>query len=110
CHWPESNRLLLPMAMEIAAEIENELYLHGSERERALMESFLRDVRTSTRPVVSLSEYLMMANAAAARLLDGTDQVVLWEQAGQAAAHHAERSIVLTLADGTSVRATCKPV
>jgi transcriptional regulator of acetoin/glycerol metabolism len=110
CRDVEANRLLLPMAMEIASEIEHELYLHASERERALLESFLREVRTSTRPVVSMSEQVMMANAAAARLLDGTDQVVLWEQASLAAVSHHERTVMLTLGDGRHVKAVCRPV
>jgi sigma-54 dependent transcriptional regulator, acetoin dehydrogenase operon transcriptional activator AcoR len=110
CRELEANGLLLPMALELASEIEQELYLHASERERALLESFLREVKTSTRPVVSISEQLMMANAAAARLLDGTDQVVLWEQASLAVTSQRERSIELTLADGRPVQARCKPV
>jgi transcriptional regulator of acetoin/glycerol metabolism len=110
CRNSRSNRLLLPMAMEIASEIEQALYLHASERERVLLQSFLREVKNSTRPVVSMSEQLMMANAAAARLLDGTDQVVLWEQASLAASGHRERSLVLTLGDGRPVHARCTPV
>ena len=110
CRNSRSNRLLLPMAMEIASEIEQALYLHASERERVLLQSFLREVKNSTRPVVSMSEQLMMANAAAARLLDGTDQVVLWEQASLAASGHRERSLVLTLGDGRPVQARCTPV
>jgi sigma-54 dependent transcriptional regulator, acetoin dehydrogenase operon transcriptional activator AcoR len=110
CRDAQHDRLLLPMAMEIASEIEHELYLHASERERALLESFLREVRTSSRPVVSMSEQFMMANAAAARLLDGTDQVLLWEQASLAVTSHRERSLELVLGDGRPVRAHCRPV
>jgi transcriptional regulator of acetoin/glycerol metabolism len=110
CRDAQNDRLLLPMAMEIACEIEHELYLHASERERALLESFLREVRASSRPVVSMSEQFMMANAAAARLLDGTDQVLLWEQASLAVTSHRERSIELVLGDGRPVRARCRPV
>jgi len=110
CRASEANRLLLPMAMEIASEIEQELFLHASERERALLRSFLREARPSVRPVISISEQFMMANAAAARLLDGTDQIVLWEQASRAAALQSQRSVILTLADGRQIQANCKPV
>jgi transcriptional regulator of acetoin/glycerol metabolism len=110
CRDAQNDRLLLPMAMEIASEIEHELYLHSSERERALLESFLREVKTSSRPVVSMSEQFMMANTAAARLLDGTDKVVLWEQASLAVTSHRERSLELVLGDGRPVRARCRPV
>jgi sigma-54 dependent transcriptional regulator, acetoin dehydrogenase operon transcriptional activator AcoR len=110
CRASDANRLLLPMAMEIASEIEQALFLHSSERERALLRSFLRQARPSVRPVISISEQFMMANAAAARLLDGTDQIVLWEQASRVAALQSEQSIVLTLADGRRVQARCKPV
>ena len=110
CRDAHNDRLLLPMAMEIASKIEHQLYLHASERERALLESFLREVRASSRPVVSMSEQFMMANAAAARLLDGTDQLLLWEQASLAATSHRERSLELVLGDGRPVRAHCRPV
>ena len=109
CRASEANRLLLAMAMEIASEIE-ELFLHSSEHERALLRSFLREAHPSVWPVISISEQFMMASAAAARLLDGTDQIVLWEQASQAAALQCERSIILTLADGRQIQARCKPV
>jgi sigma-54 dependent transcriptional regulator, acetoin dehydrogenase operon transcriptional activator AcoR len=110
CRFKDSNSLVLPMVLEMASEIEQALYLQSSERERALFDSFLEEARKSILPVVSMSEQLMMANAAAARLLDGTDQVVLWEQAHQAVAERSERSIVVTLADGRAVAARCKPV
>ncbi len=110
-YWQaDPRRSLLPVALEAAAEIERELYLHASEREQALLRSFLQQARRTARPVVSMSEQVMMANAAAARLLDGADQVVLWEQASQAAAGRRSRSVVLSLADGREVRAHCQPV
>lgn len=110
CRASEANRLLLAMAMEIASEIEEELFLHSSERERALLRSFLREAHPSVWSVISISGQFMMASAAAARLLDGTDQIVLWEQASQAAALQCERSVILTLADGRQIQARCKPV
>jgi transcriptional regulator of acetoin/glycerol metabolism len=108
--YKDTNSLVLPMVMEMASEIEQALYLQASERQRVLFDSFLHEARNSTLPVVSMSEQLMMTNAAAARLLDGTDQVVLWEQAYQAVAQHTERTIMVTLADGRVVEARCKPV
>jgi transcriptional regulator of acetoin/glycerol metabolism len=110
CRVKDTNSLVLPMVMEMASEIEHSLYLHAAERERVLFDTFWEEARSSAVPVVSMSEQLMMTNAAAARLLEGTDQVVLWEQAHQAVAQHAERSIVVTLADGRTVAAHCRPV
>jgi DNA-binding NtrC family response regulator len=52
----------------------------------------------------------MVSNAVAARLLDGTDQVVLWEQAHHAVAQDHETTIVVSLADGRTLQARCKPV
>jgi transcriptional regulator of acetoin/glycerol metabolism len=110
CRYKDTNSLVLPMVMEMASAIEDALYRQASDRERALFDSFLRQVRTSPMPIVSMSEQFMMANAAAARLLDGSDQVVLWEQAYQAITRRSERSISVVLADSRVVRATCSPV
>lgn len=110
CRHKDTNSLVLPMVMEMASAIEDALYRQASDRERALFDSFLRRVRTSAMPVVSMSEQFMMANAAAARLLDGSDQVVLWEQAYQAVARRSERCITVTLADNRVVKARCVPV
>jgi transcriptional regulator of acetoin/glycerol metabolism len=110
CRYRDTNSLVLPMVMEMASAIEEALYRQASNRERALFDSFLRHVRTSALPVVSMSEQVMMANAAAARLLDGSDQVVLWEQAYQAIARRSERSITVVLADDRVVTARCSPI
>ena len=110
CRYKDTNSLVLPMVMEMASAIEDTLYRQASERERALFDSFLRQVASSTMPIVSMSEQFMIANAAAARLLDGSDQAVLWEQAYQAIARRSARSITVHLADNRVIVARCSPV
>lgn len=109
CRYQDTNALVLPMVLEMASAIEDSLYRQASDRERALFDSFLHQVRTSAMPIVSMSEQFMMANAAAARLLDGADQVVLWEQAYQAITRGTDRHITLTLGERV-VEARCSPV
>jgi sigma-54 dependent transcriptional regulator, acetoin dehydrogenase operon transcriptional activator AcoR len=109
CRHKDTNSLVLPMVLEMTSAIEEALYRQASDRERALFDSFLRHVRSSALPTVAMSEQFMFANAAAARLLDGADQVVLWEQAYQAISRGTDRHITLTVGDRL-VDAHCAPV
>jgi sigma-54 dependent transcriptional regulator, acetoin dehydrogenase operon transcriptional activator AcoR len=110
CEYRHTNSLLLPMVMEIAEEIERQLYLHASHGERAVLDSFLRALRHSATALVAVNEQMMISNAAAARLLDNADQVVLWEEAASAMSDRGEHERELMLRNGHRVRARFRPV
>jgi transcriptional regulator of acetoin/glycerol metabolism len=80
----EADSLMLAFACLAAEEIRRRLYDSASLAERALLEQFLRASRRSADPVISVNGEFIIANAAAARLLDPADHVRLWERIARA--------------------------
>lgn len=79
----DKQQLLLRFALEIARQIQEELYAEGSVAERFLLQHFLAATRSTSRPVVVLSQEMMLANPPALRLLEHIPHAVLWEQAAR---------------------------
>jgi transcriptional regulator of acetoin/glycerol metabolism len=108
--YEHSNELLFPMVLQVTEEIRQRMLLQATARERMLLDTFLSVARRSTRPVVSVSDQIIITNPAAARLLDGVDHAVLWEFASQATAGNATASTELPLSDGEMVSARLRTV
>lgn len=86
CPYEDTNGFLLSTILENARSIEQRLLEQASQRERELLDHFLRVARRSNRPVVTLNEDVIISNAAAARLLGPADHGLLWELAVEALA------------------------
>ncbi len=108
--YEDSNELLFPMVMQVTEDIQQRMLLQATARERMLLDTFLSVARRSTRPVVSVSDQIIITNPAAARLLDGVDHALLWEFAAQATAGHPTASAELPLSDGEVVSARLRTV
>lgn len=109
CPTEQANELLLPMVRAIGQEVEHRLYEGTYERERALLERFLRRTWGSSKPVITITNRLVLANPAGARLLEGVEQSMLWEQAACIAKGEDPGPAVLRLGPG-DVRVRCHPV
>ncbi|SDG19194.1 sigma-54-dependent Fis family transcriptional regulator [Klenkia brasiliensis] len=106
CGVDDTHALLLPWVRELAADIEQALLGQVSRRERLLLEAYVSSAADARHPVICLDETTVITNAAASRLLDASDQSVIWELAahciagdGRVGGKHA-----LTLANGQSVQ------
>lgn len=108
CRFEDTNALLLPLAMRAATDIERLLYARSSATERALLERFLVANRRRGRPVLSLSEDMVIASASATRILGDVDIVSLWEGA-TAAIRGRYETIELRTKDGTKLLADYQP-
>jgi transcriptional regulator of acetoin/glycerol metabolism/DNA-binding CsgD family transcriptional regulator len=106
----DANPLMLPFAKRAAWEIEQCLLPGASEVERVLHGEFLRARRHAKHPLVLVSEYTMRANTAAARVVDSTDQLPLWEWARRAFRTGGSAPSELRLANGTRAMAQCEPI
>lgn len=110
CQSKDANRLLLPTAMDLAVQIEQELSTRVSHRERAVFERFLARCRETSAPVVALGEKFMLTNAASANVLEPADQPLLWEQASEAFGDDAVIARRFQLSGGDELEARCTPV
>jgi len=105
CGVEDTHDLLLPWVRELAADVEQALLGQVSRRERLLLEAYISSAADARHPVICLDETTVIANAAASRLLDASDQAVLWELAAHrigGGAHDGARHAVV-LANGQSV-------
>ncbi|HUG49071.1 MAG TPA: helix-turn-helix domain-containing protein [Candidatus Limnocylindria bacterium] len=108
--YEDSNELLLPLAVQVAEDIQQRMLLQATARERMLLDTFLSVARRSTRPVVAVTDQLVITNPAAARLLDGVDHALLWEIAANGSAAAGSRRTELPLSGGEVVSARVRPV
>jgi DNA-binding CsgD family transcriptional regulator len=103
----DANPLLLAFVKRGAWEIEQRLFDDASTIERVLHERFVH-ARRAKRPVVLVSEYMVMASTAASRVLEASDRSLLWEWARRTIAGGG-RSQDVMLSKGTVVTG-CEPV
>jgi len=71
--------LLVPLITGTAQEIEQRLLEQASQPERMLLDTFLTSNRSGAACAV-VGEDVFMASPKAARLLDGVDHAVIWQQ------------------------------
>jgi sigma-54 dependent transcriptional regulator, acetoin dehydrogenase operon transcriptional activator AcoR len=84
CRVEDGNTVLLPWATALVRDIERWLAERSSRPERLLLDRFRQACATPPpRPTLCLNERTVISNPAAARLLGGTDQALLWEQAAR---------------------------
>lgn len=110
CRAEDGNALLMPWTTGLAREIERWLAERACRHERLLLDRFLNACATPpSRPTICLDDRTIISNPAAARLIDGTNQAMLWEQTAQTIEHGRARRHVLLLRD-REVEAQFEPV
>ncbi|WP_214108649.1 sigma-54-dependent Fis family transcriptional regulator [Acrocarpospora catenulata] len=81
CRSAHASPLMTALVQGAAADIAQRLLEDSTERERALLTEFLSATRRAARPVVTVSEQLVLTNTAAANLLQPNDQATLRDRA-----------------------------
>lgn len=110
CDVNEANVLMKPLVLSAIREIESRIYADASLRERALLENFLHISRRTNAAVVSLNQDFLIANSAASKLLDPSDQALLWEWASIGLSTRTEFDEDVRLAQGIAVHAHARRV
>jgi transcriptional regulator of acetoin/glycerol metabolism len=110
CPTADANGLLLPTLLDLGNQIERELSARASERERAVFEHFLARSRDTAAPLVALGEHFLLTNAGAAKLLEPSDQALLWDQASEAFSDRVAVVRLFQLSSGAQVQARCTPI
>lgn len=106
----DKGNLLLPWVVEMARQVEEQLYNQSSGRERLLLQHFLTTSRGSVRPVVVVSPEMMLANPAATRLLENVPQALLWEFAARAVVDSTAVADELLGPESSVVALRCFPI
>ncbi|HXM57282.1 MAG TPA: helix-turn-helix domain-containing protein [Candidatus Dormibacteraeota bacterium] len=107
CQLKDTNALMVPFMKEGAREIERLLYADASRRDRELLDGFLAVARRSRQPVVAMNEHTVIANAAAARLLEPADHALLWNHVAEAIASGSGFARGFRLSQGSLAAVRC---
>jgi len=110
CWRADATLLMSALVREAARDIEGRLFEQSCERERALLQEFLAACRRTRRPVLSLSDDLVITNARAAHLLDPDDHVIVREQALALTSSSRVTTGEVLLSGGQVARLRCRPV
>jgi transcriptional regulator of acetoin/glycerol metabolism len=95
CRADAANPLQLPLIAAAARDVERRLLEAASAAERELLEAFTAERHRTSRPVLCVGEDVVLATPAAARLVHGVSQGLLWDRARRAVADGGERLLVL---------------
>jgi transcriptional regulator of acetoin/glycerol metabolism len=110
CRFADNNALLKPLVLAAVREIESRMHACASLRERLLLENFLRVTRKTSSAVVALNQDFIISNTAATKLLDPSDQVLLWDWTSRMLAGRGECSGEVRLAQDVVVQAKATKV
>ena len=110
CRADAANPLQLPLISAAARDIEQRLLEAAEATERCLLAAFTAARHRTTRPVLCVGEDLVLATPAAARMLEGVSQGLLWERARGAVADDGERLFALAIDGEEELLARCRAV
>jgi transcriptional regulator of acetoin/glycerol metabolism len=108
CRTADASPLQLAIVLGAVQEAEQRLLEQATARERRLLASLLTARRRTAQPLVCVGEDIVLATPAAARLLEGVDQGLLWDRARRTLTDG--RGEPLALDGGAALRATCEAV
>jgi sigma-54 dependent transcriptional regulator, acetoin dehydrogenase operon transcriptional activator AcoR len=108
CRTADASPLQLAIVLGAVQEAEQRLLEQATARERRLLASLLTARRRTAQPLVCVGEDIVLATPAAARLLEGVDQGLLWDRARRTLTDG--RGEPLALDGGAPLRATCEAV
>ncbi len=110
CWSADATPLMVALAQEAAADIEQRLLEHGSERERAMLTAFLAACRHSNKVILAITDNVTMSNASAHRLLDANDHAIVREALAQRPIPAREQSRQVVLSRGEHAVMRVRPV
>ncbi len=112
CWRADATLLMSALVREAARDIEGRLFEQSCERERALLQEFLAACRHTRRPVLSLSDDLLITNVRAERLLDPDDHAIVREKALDLLSSPLALEAIgeVLLSGGQLARLRCRPV
>jgi transcriptional regulator of acetoin/glycerol metabolism len=110
CWRADASLLMKALVQEAARDIESRLFELSCERERALLQEFLVACRRTRKPVLSLSDDLVITNVGAAHLLDPDDHTIIRDKAVELTGTRRETIGEVLLSQGQLARLRCRPV
>ncbi|GAA3826972.1 MULTISPECIES: sigma-54-dependent Fis family transcriptional regulator [Amycolatopsis] len=110
CRVADTTPLMLSWVTDLITAVEEALRARACQREQRLFEAYTTYNRDVRHPIVALDMTTVITNAAAARLLGGVDQTLLWEHARRSLRERRSGPTSLTLPNGEVLSVDCCPL
>lgn len=109
CRYEDTNELMLPVVLDAAREITRGLQELASRSERLLLDRFVVATGRTGHAVITLNREIIIANVAAARILEPADHALLWASA-EASIDSGRCSEEVLLSGGIVAAARVEPI
>jgi transcriptional regulator of acetoin/glycerol metabolism/DNA-binding CsgD family transcriptional regulator len=110
CSERDASELMLPLARRAAHEIEARLLDDTGFAERVMMKRFLHERSATKHPMLVANSRVVIANAAAERLVKQDDESLLCHHAEEVMAGASADIGRIVLTNGSTVALRCEPI
>ncbi|MGV9862943.1 sigma-54-dependent Fis family transcriptional regulator [Rhodococcus koreensis] len=104
CKIEDVSDLMGPLIVSAVRDIEERLFAESAVSEQVLLREYLRSRRRGNPAVVAMSRDTVIATPTASRLMDSTDQMMIWDWISSHLVGRQEWEGPLRFADGIEVR------
>ncbi|MEU5850279.1 sigma-54-dependent Fis family transcriptional regulator [Saccharopolyspora shandongensis] len=110
CQRSDATLLMNALVQEAARDIEQRMLDLAGESERVLLNEFLATRHRKGKAILTISNDVVITNAAAAEMLDPSDHVLIREQVVELTSSGHDALGLATLSRGQDVTLRCRPV
>lgn len=110
CKLDDANDLMGPLLASAVSDIEARLFAQSSVSEQILLREYTRSRRRGNAAVVAMNRETVIATPAASRLMDSTDQMMIWDWITTHLTSRDEWEGPLRFAEGVDVRIRARRV
>ncbi|QXF82450.1 sigma 54-interacting transcriptional regulator [Rhodococcus pyridinivorans] len=110
CEIGDVNELMAPLVLSAVRDIEERLFALSARSEQNLLREYMRSKRRGHAAVVAMNRDTVIATPTVSRLMDSTDQMMIWDWISTHLAAKDEWEGPLRFADGIDVRVHARRV
>jgi len=110
CQVDDVNELMAPLVLSAVRDIEERLFALSARSEQNLLREYMRSKRRGHAAVVAMSRDTVIATPTVSRLMDSTDQMMIWDWISTHLAAKDEWEGPLRFAEGIDVRVHARRV
>ncbi|MDF3311293.1 helix-turn-helix domain-containing protein [Rhodococcus sp. T2V] len=104
CNIDQVSDLMAPLILSAVRDVEERLFAQSARSEQVLLREYMRSKRRGNAAVVAMSRDTVIATPTASRLMDSTDQMMIWDWISSHLGTRQEWEGPLRFAEGIDVR------
>lgn len=110
CNVDQVNDLMAPLILSAVRDVEERLFAQSARSEQVLLREYMRSKRRGNAAVVAINRDTVIATPTASRLMDSTDQMMIWDWISSHLETRQEWEGPLRFAEGIDVRVHARRV